>query len=260
MTLLPCWRCWKNSSENCFAIVSDISLLEISLSSTAPPDNLLETITMATTKLESNEMSKVPVTELQDIVPLAELAKQARHDLKMDLSDYLFIVIAWIILPVFHYFLLCPKVLWIDITSHSNNKGFSLLTFLRPTSADWQVAFLWMWVPKERRISFWWVFHHAVCMLIPSKYRALVRLTTKDRDFHQRNELLSSLPTLFSNAVETGCSWHIGDFLAPMLFAFTFAKDYLFFSQPRHDQAYSWIKLNNSFLSKEVNKCHRKDK
>ena len=63
----------------------------------------------------------------------------------------LFISIAWLVLPMFRLFKLCPEVIWCDVTSHSNNKGFNLLTFSCRTSVDMQAVFLWIWIPNQQR-------------------------------------------------------------------------------------------------------------
>ena len=108
------------------------------------------------------------------------------------------------------FFLLCPEVIWCDVTSHSNNKGFDLLTFSCRTSVDKQVVFLWIWIPNQQRFSFRWVFQHTIPNLIPKWARDRVAFIMKDGDTQHQNEILPALKTIFSNTIEGGCGFHIG--------------------------------------------------
>ena len=101
-------------------------------------------------------------------------------------------------------------MIWCDVTSHSNNKGFNLLTFSCRTFVDKQVVFLLIWIPNEQKISFIWVFQHAIPILIPKYIRDRVQFTMKDGDAQQKNEILYTLLSIFPNAKEGGCGWHIG--------------------------------------------------
>ena len=117
--------------------------------------------------------------------------------------------IAWIVLPALRFFLLCPGVIWCDVTSHSNNKGFHLLTCSCRTSLDTQVVFLYIWIPNEQRISFRWVFQHAIVNLVPKYACDCVRFIMKDGDPQQRNEIIAALATVLRGAKEGACGWHI---------------------------------------------------
>ena len=117
--------------------------------------------------------------------------------------------VAWISLPACRFFVLCPAVIRFDVTSHSNNKGFCLLTFLCRTSIDKHVVLMWVWIPYEQRYSFRWVFQAALSPLISNHLRERVKFVMKDGDLQARNELLVSLKSVFPNAKEGGCGWHI---------------------------------------------------
>ena len=127
----------------------------------------------------------------------------------MGTTDILFISVAWIVIPVFRFFLLCPEVIWCDVTSHSNNKGFHLLTFSCRTSIDRQVVFMWICIPNQQRFSFRWVFQHAIKTLIPQQHHDRVKFLMKDGDNQQRNEIIGALRNVFQNAIEGGCGYHI---------------------------------------------------
>ena len=72
-----------------------------------------------------------------------------------------------------------------------------------------QVVFMFIWIPNEQRISFRWVFSHAISQLVPAWLRSRVKFIMKDGDPQQRNELLIALQSVFTNAIEGGCGWHI---------------------------------------------------
>ncbi len=84
----------------------------------------------------------------------------------MDTKQVLYISIGWTKIHAFWLFILCPEVVWWDVTSPSNNKGFCVLTFSCWTSVDKQVVFLWIWIPNQQHFSFWWVFWHSIPFII----------------------------------------------------------------------------------------------
>ena len=69
---------------------------------------------------------------------------------------------------------------------------------------------MWLWIPNEQRLSFRWVFQHAIPILFPRHACLHVRMVTKDGDPQQRNELMTVIAKVFPNAIESGCGWHIG--------------------------------------------------
>jgi hypothetical protein len=103
-----------------------------------------KTITVSLSKKENNKIIRENVEDSKALAPIEPIAKEERIARNMPSKDILFISIAWIVLPVFRFFLLCPEVIWCDVTSHSNNKGFHLLTFSCRTSIDKQVVFMWI--------------------------------------------------------------------------------------------------------------------
>ena len=118
-----------------------------------------EAVTIPTNKEEGGHVIKYDSSTLPELKDFEALAKQERIERKLDKNDVLFIAVGWLVLPAFRYFKLCPEVIWCDVTSHSNNKGFHLLTFSCQTSVDKQVVFLWLWIPNQQRFSFRWVFN-----------------------------------------------------------------------------------------------------
>ena len=74
---------------------------------------------------------------------------------------------------------------------------------------DKQVVIMWVWILNEQRYSFRWIFQVALPSLIPNHVSHRVKFVMKDRDPQARNELLISLISIFPNAKEGGCLWHI---------------------------------------------------
>ena len=199
-------KTFKDSEEIEFTTMSDVPVEDLEGHVFEPAD---DTVTVSTTKKADGVAISTPVSDIASLEGVEEQAKDARTQKNMKASDYLFMSIAWILLPAFRFFLLCPEVIWCDTTSHSNNKGFHLLTFSCRTSLDRQVIFMYLWIPNEKRMSFRWVFQHAVPILIPKWARDRVKFIMKDGDPQQRNEILHSLKEVFGNAAEGSCGWHI---------------------------------------------------
>ena len=208
---------FESSEEIAFTVLSDVpyseldteQLKNINYNNVTERVNNNQSITLCTTKSTDGKVINTPVSEIPLVKDIEPIAKEERKDRQMPLSDTLFISVAWVVLPAFRFFLLCPEVIWCDVTSHSNNKGFHLLTFSCRTSVDKQVIFLWIWIPNQQRFSFRWVFQHAIPILISSAHRSRVRFIMKDGDPQQRNEVIGSLMTVFTHAIEGGCGFHI---------------------------------------------------
>ena len=199
---------FENSRSVKFTTVSDVPLTELSSNQSHSKNG---TATLSTTKTANGTIVNTLVADIPKLSHLADIARHARTTRKLNPSQYLFMAIAWTMLPCLRYFLLCPEVLWFDVTSHSNNKGFCLLTFSCRTSLNKQVVFMWIWIPNEQRMSFRWVFQHALSTLLPEHVRCRVLMIMKDGDMQQRNEIMLALSDMFPNAREAGCGWHIGE-------------------------------------------------
>ncbi len=167
--------------------------------------NAGETTTIQTTKNKNGDVVNRHIDDTEDLpslLPLQSIAHEERVECNLSPTQILFIAIALVCVAALRLFMLCPDVVWCDVTSHSNNKGFCLLTFSCWTSVGKQVIFLWIWIPNEKRFSFCWVFQHAIPILIPISIRKRVSFIMKDGDLKQRN--------VFPNAIEGSCGWHIG--------------------------------------------------
>ena len=127
----------------------------------------------------------------------------------IEINEQVFHSIAWADERTLRYFLLCPEAITCDITSHTNNAGFHLLTFSCKTSIDKQVVFLRVWIPDQRRVSFRYVFQHSLPRLLPKHARMMVRYIMKDGDPNQASELRAAMKEFFPNSIDAGCGFHI---------------------------------------------------
>ena len=171
--------------------------------------NTRKTQTVSITSTGGDTVAQHVLGSEETMPGITEKIDEERMCRGLNTKDILFISVAWIVLPAFRFFLLCPEVIWFDVTSHSNNKGYHLLTFSCRSLTGHQVVFLWIWVPNEQRFSFRWVFQHAIPNLIPKVFRDRVKYLMKDGDPQQRNEALYALQNIFVNAREGGCGYHI---------------------------------------------------
>ena len=170
------------------------------------------TVTLCSTKETDGKITQDDATTKPTLQELTVHVGNARAEREISKGGVLFIAIAWIVIPAFCFLMLCPDVIWCDVTYHSNNKGFHLFTLSCRTSVDKQVVFMWIWLPNKKRFSFRWVFQFAILNLIPLWLRERVTFLMKDGDPQQRNEILYSMIDFFPNAKEGGCGFHIGTY------------------------------------------------
>ena len=166
-------------------------------------------VTISTKKQFSGAVNVDEINEDSELSCLSEQITQERCDRQLAKEDTLFIAVAWIVKPAFRLFKLCPEVVWVDVTSHSNNKGFHLLTFSSRLSIGKQVVWLWIFIPNQQRFSFRWVFQEAIPTLVPKWLRDRVQFFMKDADPQQRNEIQSAMSSHFVNATEGTCGYHL---------------------------------------------------
>lgn len=194
--------------------LSDLKDLSKDAASELDGDGQNKNVTVATTKGDDGNITCKEVSSEDEIAHADNIAKEQRQERALDVTQILFMAIGFVYLPLLRFVKLCPEVIWCDITSHSNNKGFHLMTFsCRNSGLAKQSVFMWLWLPDQKRFSFRWVFQHALKMLLPLHVRLRVRFIMKDGDPQQRNEILRSLLSVFPNAIEGSCGWHIGMFI-----------------------------------------------
>ena len=195
------------SNEISFVSLADVPVADYFGKESLPAS--LETVTVSTSKPFTGEVQYSLIDDSSDISTLLNQISLERRDRQLMKDDSLFIGVAWIVKPAFRLFKLCPEVVWVDVTSHSNNKGFHLLTFSSRLSIGKQIVWLWIFIPNQQRFSFRWVFQEAMPTLVPKWLRDRVLFFMKDADPQQRNEIQSSMKRHFVNATEGTCGYHI---------------------------------------------------
>jgi hypothetical protein len=161
----------------------------------------VDTLTMSTTKSFTGRVHYQPIHESSAISTLSAQISEERTERNLQKEETLFIAVAWIVKPAFRLFKLCPEVVWIDVTSHSNNKGFHLLTFSLRLSIGKQIVWMWIFIPNQQRFSFRWVFKEALSKLVPKWLMERVLFFMTDGDPQQRNEILSAMKMVLSTHV-----------------------------------------------------------
>ena len=175
-----------------------------------PVVNEKGTLTISRRKCDNKTNIVMASDSSPELTEIDSKVMEERRERCLKPTETLFIAVAWMVVPLFRYFCLCPEVIWVDVTSHSNNKGFHLFTVsCRATSLNKQVVVMWIWIPNQKRFSFRCVFQHFFPKLVPEKFRNRVRLIMADGDFQQRNEILNSTEGVFKNAVFGSCGFHI---------------------------------------------------
>jgi len=161
---------FETSDDIKFRTLSDVPVSELkNLDIERGP---AETLTISTNKDDEGRLINKAIDNDPTLAPISDSAKKTRLTRKMQYLQYLFISIAWIILPAFRLFMLCPECIWCDVTSNLNNKGYNnIITFSCRRSIDKQVFFLWIWIPNKERISSRCVFQHVISILIPKWLR-----------------------------------------------------------------------------------------
>jgi len=163
------------------------------------------TVTVSTCKLSPTNITLREITN----VNLTGRVTEERKERKLSCTDGLFIAVAWILKPALRFFMLCPEVFFVDVTLHSNNKGYYLLTISSRSSIGKQVMWMWIFIPNQQRFSFRWVFQEAIPVLLPKWLRDRVVFFMKDGDQQQRNEILGAMTNVFVNAVEGTSGFHV---------------------------------------------------
>ena len=122
-----------------YASLTDVPLYSLEMDGKSSTDSN-STMTISTTQDDNGDVGHTPVTDFPMMGEIEGITHSARCARQLANTVFLFMGIAWIYLPAFHVFVLCPEIIWFDVTSHSNNKGVCLLTFSCRTSLDRQVV------------------------------------------------------------------------------------------------------------------------
>jgi hypothetical protein len=116
---------FESSDEISFVALSNVPMKE-----SFPDlgeDTKDDTVTISSYKSSPGCVISKKIKDHADMSDLANKVAQERVERNLIITENLFIAVAWIVKPAFRLFMLCPEVVWIDVTSHSNNKGFHFL-------------------------------------------------------------------------------------------------------------------------------------
>ncbi len=138
------WGNFEKSNEIWFTTLSNVQKDEFSddPNFSDDNDNTSETsVTVSTTKDKDGNIVDFLVSRTSSIREIEPLAKSERREQGLSPDYILFISIAWTLLLWLQLFMLCPEVMWAVVMSHSNKKGFDLLTSSCHTSVGKQMIF-----------------------------------------------------------------------------------------------------------------------
>jgi len=156
------------SNEIKFTTLSDVPVSDIKGLDTTNTKH--DTITISTTKCVNGKITNDSFEDDLIMSPISKNAKAIRLSKTNTKELYLLISIGWIVFPAFRFFSLCPEVIWCDVISYSNNKGFNLLTFSCHTSVDKQVIFSSFEFLMSRDLVFGGDFNMPYQLSFPSGY------------------------------------------------------------------------------------------
>ena len=88
-------------------------------------------------------------------------------------------------------------------------QGFSSPYFSSCLSIGKLIVWMWIFIPNQQRFSFRWVFKEALPKLVPKWLMECVLFFMKDGDPQQRNEILLAMKSVFVNASEGTCGFHV---------------------------------------------------
>jgi hypothetical protein len=143
---------FESSDEISFIALSNVPIKEFFPD--LGEDTKDDTVTISSYKSSPGCVISKQIKYHAGMSDLANKVAQERVECNLIVTENLFIVVAWIVKPAFQLFMLCSEVVWIDVTSHSNNKGFHLLTLSSKTFIGKQVVFMWIFIPNQQRFSF----------------------------------------------------------------------------------------------------------
>ena len=99
---------FENSSEIKFTTISDVPHCD--LDNHHLDTELEPSVLLSTTKKDNRKVVNTPVDDLPGMKDLVKSVRTSRNLRKIKKNQYQFVSIAWTILPILRFFLLCPEV------------------------------------------------------------------------------------------------------------------------------------------------------
>jgi hypothetical protein len=148
------------------------------------PLNSGGTTLVSTLRTSGSEAVEIDHRNDPDMSVLHEMALSAHTNPQVHPEAHIFTAVPCASKYGIHILRLFPEVFHADCCTcdSSNVTGNSLLPFSCRTSAGKQVVFLKIWIPNQKRFSFWWVFTFVLTSLIPANIFKRTRLAMVDRD------------------------------------------------------------------------------
>eukprot|EP00977_Amphora_coffeiformis_P020312 scaffold8061_cov84-Amphora_coffeaeformis.AAC.1 len=158
-----------------------------------------ETIDGTTRKTNLTEMCRDVIKEYQQEV----------ENLKMKKEQNLFITCAWMTNKERRLFRLFPHILKVDVVKGTNQEDRPLLMASVRTSQGKYIVVCRMLLSHERKISFRWVFSHALPKMAGREYMMRVKAVMTDGDSHEMKELNLAIDRYMPQCRRIRCGWHI---------------------------------------------------
>eukprot|EP00977_Amphora_coffeiformis_P003139 scaffold585_cov174-Amphora_coffeaeformis.AAC.2 len=127
----------------------------------------------------------------------------------MKKEQNLFIACAWMTNKERRLFRLFPHVLKVDVVKGTNQEDRPLLTASVQTSQGKYIVVCRMLLSHERKISFRWVFSHALPKMAGREYMTRVKAVMTDGDSHEMEELDLAIDRYMPQCRCIRCGWHI---------------------------------------------------
>jgi len=159
--------------------------------------------------VEDEDPIVTDLTADRSMKKVVAMVREDRKERNIGSNQNLFLSVMWGEKENLRYFKMYPETVFVDVTSHSNNKKYHLLTFSCKSGTNKQVLFLKAWIPNQRRFSFRWVFKYGMESLGLHHYFKYTELIMKDGDPQQHNEIQNFMVEYLTNAFDGACGWHL---------------------------------------------------
>ena len=189
----------KNDTSYC---VWQANREDADLSAVERNSNLIfneDTIEGITTVTDLSEMCREVLREYQNEVELLKLRK----------DQNLFIACSWMTNKERRIFRLFPHVVKVDVVKGTNQEDRPLLTGSVRTSQGKYIVVFRMLLSHERKISFRWVFSHALPTMVGQEHMAQVKVIMTDGDSNEMEELDLAIDKYMPRCRRIRCGWHI---------------------------------------------------
>ena len=147
---------------------------------------------------------------------LTEMCRDVLHEYQKEMEmlrirkdQNYFIACGWITKKERRLFRLFPHVLKIDVVKGTNQEDRPLLTISIRTSQGRYVVICRILLSHERRISYRWVFCHALPALLGVEYMKFIIVIMTDGDSNEMEELEIAIKLYLSGCHRLRCGWHI---------------------------------------------------